>query len=1346
MMSVFLDEIEYKQAILEYVEQMDEEIANCQRAKSRTTAKTSCRFKQERRDGAAKALQIRCQDFFAYQTATHSYAIGIIRKLYIEKPSGYPYALVDLYTQERDYRKSRESVEAQYMQKASKDDLSSWLKDISRVIKENLELKGEYAWTWINNDWDWINDLRCWIFVLESARDSHWQRQCWGNSKSWAFVIVTNIAERFSISDSLEYQSTQMCSHLNGGKLAVQKSSQRLLPASRFPWPPKGWEVVIAEIVFRQSSKQYWPCSQHLLLLKMFQAYCPALLGQEKIEDRISSGSCKSFSRAGTMLNGISYQAPYLARPSLEKDWCWLPAPSALSQRPSSQHNPPGLSRLEGRLRKYLVLEKGECLNPTFLEDCYNIPPGWTDLSVQDPAIALIDDAGLRWEMLSIGGLPLSLSKGSFTSIPLERNNKSKSGLSISFGYTCDRLLTGQKTVTRRKWKERYAKMFIKAYQEGKQIRAIDKDFRYGGKIVGWLTLTQEPRSGWTHELTQDDCIKEGYPELSPAQFRDKFFKSPKDETMHVWILEFKFEPIPREQREEKQTPLSLRDLPLFEFAKPGITAASHEDETIDDALSTFTAGECSLTAENLSGGKITVVNNANSEGEKNDLSIARAKITRPAARWYGGKWILGKWIVEHLPSHKTYVEPFSGMWSVGLQKSPSETEVYNDLHPGAVNFWLQLRDHSQELIELIESTKFSKELMQWASAEDEGSPLERALKFYTQGLLSYTGGGVKWPGSSSIRLQQSGTQKHEHLWAIAERVKNVQIFHENAFDIIKRFDGPDTLFYCDPCYLPSERKSSQCYVYDMTTEQHEQLAELLNNVQGTVVLSGYPSELYEHLYQGWQQIEKETACNTSHQKTIECLWIKPKGPNTVSPVPTESRLQNYVEQLALDLGFSEEHEDPDEQWDGDCWRTPNTPQQPILDLVREALGGTIGLDPTADNQCKVPAQRHFTLADNCLIHNWISPARTVFMNMPYSNPVPFLEKLVEQINCGHVSEAIVLMPSSCLQGIACSEVIEKIAIGTCMWTKSRIAFLDKNGVPKKGANFGCSLVYFGNNWERFASVFRPWGWIFRSEAKEPAVLSVEVLPPVDEHSHGGTEQYPTEWTATERTLTWADMDLAEPSESTNLTESWAITDLQWQGNWPKNSHLTDNYAVNVIIQPSQILRDAVDVTAIPVEDENYAEPHNAATPCNAPTQDVPAEIQFTSDEFHYPQHQQEELTQTKGSSSQDIAFVHSSSSTNDSIIHAVTGSRKKRHAFPDRGSGCLQKRIANASRSRGGNPYWIYRCTYIDKETGKQKKRTRYVSKSKYSRVHAMIEERCSCYDILKYLGPPKKKSQKSA
>ena len=252
--------------------------------------------------------------------------------------------------------------------------------------------------------------------------------------------------------------------------------------------------------------------------------------------------------------------------------------------------------------------------------------------------------------------------------------------------------------------------------------------------------------------------------------------------------------------------------------------------------------------------------------GDKDEI------IKKAAGRWYGGKWLMGKWIASHFPNHRVYVEPFGGMFSVGLQKPTSKTEIYNDLHKHAVNFWIQLRDRPQELISLIKQTEFSRETLDWAknSGLDE---LDQAHRFYCQCLLTFEGGGGRSSGTSKQRIARAQKHQHDHLLAIANRIQNLTIKNVDAFSIIEEYDSPETLFYIDPCYLPNTRSKGNNYLHDMTENDHVELAKLLNKVKGKVVVSGYYSQLYDSLYKNWDCYSKQSK-TTSRNKADEYLWL----------------------------------------------------------------------------------------------------------------------------------------------------------------------------------------------------------------------------------------------------------------------------------------------------------------------------------------------------------------------------------------------------------------------------------------------------------------------------------------
>ena len=110
----------------------------------------------------------------------------------------------------------------------------------------------------------------------------------------------------------------------------------------------------------------------------------------------------------------------------------------------------------------------------------------------------------------------------------------------ISFGYTSEPLLSGKKSVTRRAWKDSYAQYFVDAFHQDKKIPAIDKDYRRGGKVIGYLTLTCAPYKEKLADMPESDLEAEGGMAKTVERFIEKYFDGNADQ--EVWVVRFSFE------------------------------------------------------------------------------------------------------------------------------------------------------------------------------------------------------------------------------------------------------------------------------------------------------------------------------------------------------------------------------------------------------------------------------------------------------------------------------------------------------------------------------------------------------------------------------------------------------------------------------------------------------------------------------------------------------------------------------------------------------------------------------------------------------------------------------------
>lgn len=264
---------------------------------------------------------------------------------------------------------------------------------------------------------------------------------------------------------------------------------------------------------------------------------------------------------------------------------------------------------------------------------------------------------------------------------------------------------------------------------------------------------------------------------------------------------------------------------------------------------------------------------------------------TRPLLRWHGGKWRLAPRIIAHFPPHRVYVEPFGGAGSVLLRKRRSYAEVYNDLDGEVVNLFRVLRSHrAAELIAALRLTPFARDEFKEAY-EPSDDPVERARCLAIRSFMGFGSDGHNIEQPTGFRANSNRsytTAAHdwinypEALRLTISRLRGVVVENRDALEVMRQHDGPETLHYVDPPYLPSTRSMNyrkgpgyHNYQHEMDEEAHVALLEDLREVRGAVVLSGYPNPLYDQSLLGWRRIEMDALADGARPR-VEMLWLNP--------------------------------------------------------------------------------------------------------------------------------------------------------------------------------------------------------------------------------------------------------------------------------------------------------------------------------------------------------------------------------------------------------------------------------------------------------------------------------------
>ncbi|XTP37118.1 DNA adenine methylase [Mycobacterium sp. TJFP1] len=255
---------------------------------------------------------------------------------------------------------------------------------------------------------------------------------------------------------------------------------------------------------------------------------------------------------------------------------------------------------------------------------------------------------------------------------------------------------------------------------------------------------------------------------------------------------------------------------------------------------------------------------------------------------YYGGKTRLAAKIAALLPAHEHYIEPFAGSLAVLLAKKPSRMETVNDLDGLLMTFWRVLRDKPGELARVCALTPHSR--AEYSAAReaslDDVDDVEKARLIWVQlsqgraGTLKSTG----WrnyvdPAGCSVGMPQYLTGYVERMAACAERLHRVSLENRPALDIIKQYGAFESCcLYVDPPYIGSSRTAGGgTYRHEMRShDEHLELIWELMGCRASILLSGYPSDLYDDALRGWDRIEIPTMtgqATAANKARTEVIW-----------------------------------------------------------------------------------------------------------------------------------------------------------------------------------------------------------------------------------------------------------------------------------------------------------------------------------------------------------------------------------------------------------------------------------------------------------------------------------------
>ena len=245
------------------------------------------------------------------------------------------------------------------------------------------------------------------------------------------------------------------------------------------------------------------------------------------------------------------------------------------------------------------------------------------------------------------------------------------------------------------------------------------------------------------------------------------------------------------------------------------------------------------------------------------DTSMLRV----PLASWLGGKSRLAKQIIERIPPHVTYAEPFAGAAWVLFNKPQSQVEILNDINKDIITLYRCLQNHLDEFLRHLQWSLASRdEFERLKSLPAEGlTDIQRAVRFFYLQQSAFGGhitDKMAFGMSRTHRPKLNLEKLEERLAAAHARLCRCYIECKGYAEFIAWADTPGTFFYVDPPYWNCEDFYGRGI---FGKEDFPALAEGLACLQGKFLLSLNDTPEVREIFKAFSVEEVATVYTANH-------------------------------------------------------------------------------------------------------------------------------------------------------------------------------------------------------------------------------------------------------------------------------------------------------------------------------------------------------------------------------------------------------------------------------------------------------------------------------------------------